>query len=243
VRTGTAGRLLAPFLRLQGELPHERWSPFLRNHDQTRTVTALGGDLARARVAATLLLTLPGLPFVYYGEEIGMRGDKPDERLRTPMHWTREPGAGFTRGHPWQPLQPDSFTANVEVQDADPRSLLNLYRRLIHLRADHPALGAGRLVPMVASSEAVTAYLRQEGDRAVLVVANLGETALSGVTLSSDEGALAVGAYEAVNLLGGPAAQPLTVETDGRIHAYVALPSLEPRHAYVFELVTVTVRR
>ena len=84
--------------------------------------------MARARLAASLLLTLPGLPFIYYGEEIGMTGDKPDERLRTPMQWSRAPSAGFTRGTPWEPLQPDLLTANVEAQDADPASLLNLYR-------------------------------------------------------------------------------------------------------------------
>ena len=82
-------------LRLQRALPAERWAPFLRNHDQTRTLTALGGDIARARLAAMILLTLPGLPFVYYGEELGMTGNKPDERLRTPMHWRRERGRWF----------------------------------------------------------------------------------------------------------------------------------------------------
>src|SRR5216117_138342 len=72
VRTGSAAGLLPGFLRLQDTLPPYRWSPFLSNHDQTRMMTALGGDLSRARIAATLLLTLPGLPFIYYGEEIGM---------------------------------------------------------------------------------------------------------------------------------------------------------------------------
>jgi glycosidase len=110
LRTGSAQQLLPPVLRLQGELPSDRWSPFLRNHDQTRTLTELGGDVARAKLAATILLTLPGLPFVYYGEEIGMAGNKPDPRLRTPMQWARGPGAGFTDGLVWEPLQPDSLT-------------------------------------------------------------------------------------------------------------------------------------
>ncbi|TMI75953.1 MAG: alpha-amylase, partial [Bacillati bacterium ANGP1] len=139
IRTGAAHKLFPPVLRLQGALPADRWAPFLRNHDQTRTLTELGGDVGRARLAATLLLTLPGVPFVYYGEEIGMTGDKPDPRLRTPMQWSRGPGAGFTRGTPWESLQPDSLTANVAAQDGDPNSLLNSYRRLIHLRAEHPA--------------------------------------------------------------------------------------------------------
>ncbi len=108
-----------------------------------------------------------------------MTGDKPDPRLRTPMHWARGPAAGFTRGVPWEPLQPDSLTANVEAQERDPGSLLNLHRRLIHLRAANPALATGELVPLTASSDAVAAYLRREGGRAVLVVANLGAAPLS----------------------------------------------------------------
>ena len=236
VRTGSARKFLAPFLRLQRALPPERWAPFLRNHDQTRTLTALGGDVARARVAATLLLTLPGLPFVYYGEEIGMTGDKPDPRLRTPMHWRRAPAAGFTTGIPWEPLQPDSLTANVEAQDADPGSLLNLHRRLIHLRAEHPALGTGELVPLAAGSDAVAAYLRRDGTRAVLVVANLGVAPLSGVSLSSDARALPAGRYAPKSLLGSPPAAPLRIGPDGRIRGYVPLRSLGPMESYLFHL-------
>jgi glycosidase len=236
VRTGSANTLLHPFLRLQRELPAHRWSPFLRNHDQTRTVTALGGEVARARMAATLLLTLPGLPFVYYGEEIGMSGDKPDPRLRTPMPWSRGPGVGFTNGLVWEPLQPDSLTANVEVQDGDPNSLLNLYRRLIHLRAEHPALGAGQLLPLTASNDAVAAYLRREGDRAALVVANLGATALSGVTVSSEGRVLPAGQYGVQSLLGGPQGATLRVRGNGRIDGYIPVPSLEAMESRVFDL-------
>src|SRR6266536_4472013 len=97
-------------------------------------MTALGGDVARAKLAATLLLTLPGLPFIYYGEEIGMTGDKPDPRLRTPMQWRPRPGVGFTTATPWEAPQPDSMPTNVALEGADPASLLNLYRRLIHVR-------------------------------------------------------------------------------------------------------------
>lgn len=238
VRTGSAAGLLTPVLRLQRELPAHRWSPFLRNHDQTRTMTVLDGDLARARQGATLLLTLPGLPFIYYGEEIGMTGDKPDPRLRTPMHWTRGPAAGFTSGVPWEPLQPDSLTANVEVQDHDPSSLLNLHRRLIHLRAANPALAGGELVPLTANSDAVAAYVRRHGDRAVLVIANLGDTRLAGVTLSSSGRVLPPGRYQATSLLGGPAGAALEVPATGRVQDYVPLPSLGPRESHVLELST-----
>src|SRR5688500_8130187 len=99
-----------------------------------------------------------------------MSGNKPDERLRTPMQWSPERSAGFTRGKAWQPLQPDSATANVKAQEADPGSLLNLYRRLIHLRAGNSALAQGTLVPLTSSNDAVAAYLWRERNKAVLVV-------------------------------------------------------------------------
>src|SRR5213592_2034714 len=163
VRSGSAAGLLSGFLRLQDTLPAYRWAPFLTNHDQTRAMTQLKGDVARARLAATLLLTLPGLPFIYYGEEIGMAGDKPDPRLRTPMQWNAGPGLGFTSGTAWESAQPDSLTTNVALQDADAGSLLNLYRRLIRLRKQTDALATGRLVPVTASGAQVAAYLRRAG--------------------------------------------------------------------------------
>jgi glycosidase len=236
VRTGSATKLLAGYMRLQRALPGDRWSPFLRNHDQTRTLTALGGDLQRAKVAATLLLTLPGFPFVYYGEEIGMAGDKPDPRLRTPMQWSRGPAAGFTRALPWEPLQPDSLTANVAAQDQDSQSILNLYRRLIHLRSANAALGAGELVPLSASSQAVAAYIRRDGTRAVLVVANLGTATLNGVTVGSDTSALAPGQYTPKSVLGSARAAQLSVGSDGRVGNYVPVAILEPMTTYIFDL-------
>ncbi|MEZ4457881.1 MAG: hypothetical protein R2882_15235 [Gemmatimonadales bacterium] len=99
---GEAGGLLEPFLRLQDALPAYRYSTLLSNHDGTRVVTKLGGDQPLAPLAATPLLTLPGLRGVLRGR-IGMTGDKPDERLRTPMQWSAEPGAGLRPGRPGKP--------------------------------------------------------------------------------------------------------------------------------------------
>jgi glycosidase len=238
VRRGSAGGLLAGYLRLQDTLPAYRWSPFLSNHDGTRTLTMLGGDVTRAKLAATLLLTLPGLPFVYYGEEIGMTGDKPDERLRTPMQWRPGHGVGFTTGTPWESAQPDSQTTTVEAQDADPGSLLNLYRRLIHLRRANAALADGRLVPLAAGSATVAAYLRRSGMRAVIVVVNLGAAAVSGVAISSAEGALQPGSYTPRNLLGGPNGATLLVRRDGSIQGYEPVPGpIGPGESLVLDLV------
>lgn len=236
VKAGDASRLFGNYLRLQDTLPPHRWSPFLRNHDQSRTMTVLGGDVEKARMAFALLLTLPGLPFVYYGEEIGIAGDKPDENLRTPMHWTGGPGAGFTTGTPWRAPQDDWGTKNVAAQSADPRSLLNLHRRLIHLRARNDALAVGRLVPLTSSHPAVAAFLRRDGGRAVLVVANLGTAEANGVSLSSGAGAAPRSDGPGNNLFGGRAAAPLTVGADGRIQGYVPFPTLAPLDFQVVEL-------
>ena len=131
-------------------------------------MTELKGDPARAKLAATLLLTMPGFPFVYYGEELGMIGAKPDPRLRTPMPWTGGKAGGFTTGTAWEPLQPDSATANVQVQDNDPNSLLNLYRRLIHLRSANASLGYGDFIPLTTTDKAVAAYARRKDGKVVV---------------------------------------------------------------------------
>ena len=231
-------------VRFQQELPNGRWSTFLRNHDQTRTLTALGGTpgrssadaVARAKLAVTLLLTLPGLPFIYYGEEIGMTGDKPDELLRTPMQWSSAANAGFTRGTPWEPLSPGWSAATVAAQENSSTSLLALHRRLIHLRANNVALGVGDFVPLTASEDAIAAYLRRDGERVALVVANLGTRPLSGVSLSSMNGVLAPGTYEARSLLGAQPAARMSVTADGRLHDHVPLGTIGPVESHIFAL-------
>ncbi|AHG91665.1 alpha amylase catalytic region [Gemmatirosa kalamazoonensis] len=243
VRRGDARGVLAPALRLQQAVrPAERFSPFLRNHDQPRTRTELGGDVAKAKVAALLLLTLPGLPYVYYGEEIGMLGAKPDPRIRTPMQWSASHAAGFTRGTPWERLADDSLAMTVEAQERDSSSLLSLYRRLIHLRASDAALASGTLAPLVASDDAVAAYVRRAGDRVVLVVANLDSTARRGVTLSAATGTLPPGRWAVRALLGNGPAAPLVVRADGSVQGYVPLDTLAPRAGVVLELVRATRR-
>jgi glycosidase len=239
LRSGSARGLLAPVLRLQRALPNDRWSPFLRNHDQPRTRTELGGDVRMARLGSFLLLTMPGVPFVYYGEEIGMVGAKPDERLRTPMQWGGAHAAGFTTGTPWEALQDDSLTTTVEAEEHDSASVLWLNRRLIHLRSSTPALGAGSLIPLETSDNRVAAYVRRAPASMVLVIANMGNTTAEGVTLTSAAGALPAGEWTLRSLLDGSVAARLMVGTDGRMSAYRPLSSLAPLQGYVFELTTI----
>ena len=116
------------------EYPSGQFASFITNHDLTRLMSQLLEDVGRNRVAVSILLTSPGVPFLYYGEEIGMVGAGPDERLRTPMHWDDSPTAGFTSAsEPWQPLVENVGFANVAAQTDDDESLLNHYREMIQL--------------------------------------------------------------------------------------------------------------
>ena len=155
------------------DYPLNQFAVFLTNHDQTRIATQLIGDVGANKVAATLLLTGPGVPFLYYGEEVGMAGAKPDERLRTPMHWDATENAGFTTGTPWEPLAENHETTNVDIQTNDADSLLNHYRQLLHLRNGHEALRLGELQVVESSGNKVYAFLRYTDDETILVLINL----------------------------------------------------------------------
>jgi Glycosidases len=236
VRTGSAARLMPALVRSQQSFPPGRWSPFLRNHDQTRTMTELRGDFSQARLAASLLLTLPGFPFIYYGEEIGMTGAKPDPRLRTPMQWTRSRAGGFTTGMPWEPLQPDSLQTNVQSENTEPASLLNLYRTLIHLRSSNQALGYGDFVPLESDRDGVAAYLRRNGAHNVVVIANLGRGKVSGISISSAGRALPAGRYTARALMGNAETTAFQVDRSGAIAGWRPARSLDGLTTQIIEL-------
>jgi glycosidase len=151
---------------------------FLANHDQLRPATTLGvlrRDEPRLMLAAGLLLTMPGTPFLYYGEEIGLPngpGDR-DEEKRTPMRWRPGPGAGFTEAEPWYAFSTVDDAISVATQDADPESLLNRYRDLIALRRSSPALRSGATEVLDSGDSGVLAFRRRAGDEALLVLANV----------------------------------------------------------------------
>jgi alpha-glucosidase len=183
----------------------ERWpANVLSNHDQPRHVSRftrlLAGDGAGdaiAKVAAAMLLTLRGTPFLYYGEEIALRNlDIPNDRAldpparraswlfpwwnrdqaRGPMPWRPGPGAGFTTGTPWLPLPPDMDSRNVERQSAEPGSVLAWYRGVLALRRATPALQRGTQALLDPRDANVLAYTRELEGESVLVALNFGST-------------------------------------------------------------------
>ena len=167
------------------------YSTFLTNHDQDRLMSQLGGPsddaFAKNRLAASILLTLPGTPFLYYREEIGMTGTKPDPQIRTPMQWTPDPErTGFTRGEPWAPVNDNTRVVNLAEQRADPDSLWSHYRDAIALRRAHDALRRGTLEPLETDRDPLLAYTRTLGGQRLLVLANMGETTLRDFSVSVD---------------------------------------------------------
>lgn len=146
-------------------------APFLTNHDANRTMTELDGDVNHAKMAAALLLTMPGNPFLYYGEEIGMQGAKPDERIREPMIWAADRASDGQTS--WEADESNGTTASVAEQLADPNSLLNYYKKLIGWRNEEPALGDGGIAPFDLDDDGLLAYARISGDKKLLVVNNL----------------------------------------------------------------------
>ena len=186
------GAIAALVAAYEAALPPGAWPNWvLGNHDRLRVASRIGP--AQARVAAMLLLTLRGTPTIYQGEELGMenvpippdRVRDPWERnvpgfgrdaVRTPMPWTAGRNGGFTEGEPWLPLGADPGTLNVAAQEADPRSMLSLYRPLLRLRRSEPALSVGAHSP-VAATEKVLAYERHHAGRRLLVALNMSEEA------------------------------------------------------------------
>ena len=181
VKSGDSGGIAAK-LREMAKLypPGALDAPFLTNHDRTRVATELGNDPARLKSAAAVLLTLPGAPFLYYGEEVGLQNGPGtgDESRRTPMPWDATPGGGFTTGTPWFDFAPGRDKANVAAQAGDPESLFTHYRRWIRLRQGSAALRHGGLRLLSAPSGGpLLAYLREHGAERALVLHNLGREA------------------------------------------------------------------
>lgn len=222
--------------------PPNQYGRFLTNHDQPRVMTQLGGDQDAARVAAQLLLLGPGVPFVYYGEEIGLTGDKPDPDIRVPMPWTGGRNAGFTTGRPWRKLNPGHEKLNVEAQQRDPASLWNLYRSLIEFRAKHPALLHGQTDMVRANQGGVAAFIRSApkpdgSTQTLLVVVNLTSEPILNATLAAERSPLRTRSTGRELMQGaGDTPGPTLRGTNGTFLNYTPLPKLEPRRAYVIEL-------
>ncbi len=181
---GNTPQLAAGFLRagLKQYPPDSYIVRFINNHDTNRVMSDVNGDAARARAGAVFELTAPGVPMIYYGEELGMKGEKGgppwyDAYRREPLPWYASlQGQGQTTW--FKPTDKDYNQPNsgVSVQEEDKQaaSLLTLYRTLGHLRMLHPAFMSGNVdLPVLPGSESNLYELRVwDGSELFVVLIN-----------------------------------------------------------------------
>lgn len=176
-------------------IPSSAWPCFvLSNHDLGRNIKPHGLKRHRtkkANILATLLLTLKGTPFIYYGDEIGMENAhiprkamrdrygklfypfyKGRDRYRTPMQWDNSNYAGFSTTKPWMPIHPNYLSVNVEKEESEADSFLNLYKRLIAIRKQHKALQCGDISFCSKGESGVLIYRRIYRESTIEVLLN-----------------------------------------------------------------------
>ncbi|MCL2097239.1 MAG: alpha-glucosidase [Bacteroidales bacterium] len=182
--------------RYYRKLPEMGWPCFfLSNHDIGRSIKRLGRwtwhKYAKAKLHAVLLLTLKGTPFIYYGDEIGMENIKIPkkyiqdlygkifypffrgrDRARTPMQWNSGRYAGFSTQRPWLPVSKDYSTINVEAEQKDYASILNLYKRLLLLRKKHTALHKGNITFLTKGKNNLLIYTRTDEQEKIFILLN-----------------------------------------------------------------------
>jgi alpha-amylase len=221
------------------DFPQQDNSNFLTNHDMNRSMTQFSGSEDKAKAAAGILLAAPGIPFIYYGEEIGMSGTRlsganADIPIRSPMQWTDEQGAGFTEGKPWAAINSDFELVNVQKQTGDNASLLEHYRTLIQLRNAHAALRVGKTFIAESNSNKLVAYLRASKDELLLCVINIDDSPVSDPQLKLGVGPLS-GSYVADSLLDNSTINSLQSNAKGGFDAYTPLSEIPPYGVIVIQ--------
>lgn len=152
-----------------------------------RLAPLMDNDQAKIRLLNSMLLSMPGSPIIYYGDEIGM-GDniylRDRNSVRTPMQWSPDRNGGFSRARPerlyLQPIMDSVYGyegINVEAQSDTPGSLLNWTRRMLAVRGNQAALGRGKIQFLRPGNKTILAYLRCYQDEMILCVANLSRNA------------------------------------------------------------------
>ncbi len=173
----------------QADPPGAQHALYIGSHDLPRAFERAQGIASRWRRAALVQMTMPGTPFVYYGEELGLRPgaqvvvDQRD-RARTPMLWRTldpmglpDPGWGFTTGQPWIAFGADPALTNLEVEQGDPDSEYAFYRSLLDLRRGREAFGTGSLRVLTVDDPSVLMYLRESADESYVVAVGMDEAA------------------------------------------------------------------
>lgn len=150
---------------------------FTTNHDQNRIMSEVGNDHNKAKMAAALLFTLPGAPYIYYGEEIGMRGKKPDENIREPFMWTKAAQDSFRTS--WMEPKYAEDVQPLSLQMKDPNSMYNTYKTLISLRNNSNILTYGNIDTTEITEPGIVSFFRTYNEDRLLVLHNLSNNSIA----------------------------------------------------------------
>ena len=218
-------------------IPEYRFITFLSNHDMTRIMTELENNIEKAKSTAFLILTTPGVPFLYYGEEIGMQGggDVEYETLLIPMQWTGQDNTPSWK-EAWETVSDDYLQYNVEAEMHDPDSILSFYRELILLRNEHAALRIGNFTVLDSGSASIFSFLRVSQQERVLVIMNLSESSVTGIELSLDESLLKADTYSLSSLFGEDLVREIDVDENGGFSLNFSDVDMHPYEKYIFPL-------
>lgn len=234
---GTAGTITNKVEQIIEDYPYLQFSTFLANHDQRRLYSQLGGNEGRNKLAASLLLTLPGVPFLFYGEEVGMTSSWSHPDIRRPMHWTGDASAGFTTGTPWTAPAGNVATHNVATMSEQDDSLWNHYRRLTQARSTSRALQLGTYQRLGTGSTRLLAFLRSHEGQHVVAVHNMTSNVTAGWSLSVAASSLAEDTtYDVTDLLTGDSMGTVTVGEGGAVSGWAPAATIVGHESLVLEL-------
>ncbi len=146
---------------------------FLRNHDQSRILSELGNNKDKARLAASILFTLPGTPYLYYGEEIGMVGQKPDEYCREPFIWDVDKKDTLQTSWEIPRFSTDQSVVPFSLQKDDKNSMYNFYKGFIHYRNASEALTSGEVIDSGVKNSKIVSFIRKQDKNELLVFHNV----------------------------------------------------------------------
>ena len=152
---------------------------FLKNHDQNRILSELDGNSNKVRVAAGILFTLPGTPYVYYGEEIGMIGVKPDEYIREPFLWDFDAKDKTQTSWEAPRFSTDKTVTPLANQKEDPASLYNFYRKFIQYRNSSKVLTYGNIDAAPINIREVVSFIREQDGEKRLVLHNVSDVEIT----------------------------------------------------------------
>jgi glycosidase len=201
INTSSPNALSGKLNEVMATYPALQYGNFLTNHDQDRVMYLFGGNETKAALAAQLLLTLPGVPFLYYGEEIGTTGVKPDENIRTPLQWNSSASAGFTTGTPWRAPQGDYTSKNIAAAQANAGSLWQTYRKMIGIRNSELALRRGSFISLASGSPEAFTFMRKYKSEGIIVAANFGTTTINNLSVTLAAASFPAGNYTLTDLL------------------------------------------